>query len=166
MKWGSSSLESKRFRYRWRGFDPHQVESYLSELTSELQRLRIENARQKEQLKQLEKELQEYRERDKVIKDVLVNAQKASEQIKTNAEKEAKLIIAEAELQAEKMLQGAHQRLSQLHDDINELKRQRTQLETKLRATIETYRQLLDMEKEEADSEELDTKIKFITPKV
>ncbi len=92
---------------------------------------------------------------------MLFNAQKATEQIKANAEKEAKLILADAELKAEKILQTAHQRLAQLHEDIHELKRQRTQLETKLRSTIETYRQLLDMEKEDNEGD-IENKVKFL----
>ena len=85
---------------------------------------------------------------------MLINAHKTVEQMKANAEREARLIIADAELKAEKTLQSAHQRLAQLHQDIAELKRQRIQLESKLRSTIESYQQMLDIQKEdEAESE-------------
>jgi cell division initiation protein len=74
--------------------------------------------------------------------------------MKANAEKEAKLIVADAELKAEKMLQSAHQRLAQLHQDIVELKRQKIQFESRLRSTIESYQQMLDMQKDnEAEGE-------------
>lgn len=164
MEWTPVDIEQQQFRIRWRGLDPQQVESFLRQLGEELHRLNRENANLKRELHRHEKNLLEYRERDKTIKNVLFNTQKATEQIKANARKEAELIVAEAELQAEKLLQSAHQRLTQIHTDIVELKRQRTQLETKLRSTIETYRQLLDMEKEEEEDADLESKVKFLKP--
>ncbi len=163
MEWTPIDIEHKRFGTRWRGFDPDEVASFLAELAEEVHRLNTENRQLKQEMARAERALSEYRARDEAIKNVLFNAQKATEQMKSNAEKEAKLIVAEAELQAEKLLQSAHRRLAQLHDDINELRRQRTQLATKLRSTIETYRQLLDMDKEEENAE-LDSKVKFLNP--
>lgn len=164
MEWTPVDIEHKQFRVRWRGLDPVEVESFLRQLGEEVYRINNENIRLKQELNHREKALQEYRDRDTTIKNVLFNAQKATEQIKANARKEAELIVAEAELQAEKLLQSAHQRLTQMHDDVVELKRQRTQLETKLRFTIENYRQLLDMEKEEEEEADLESKVKFLNP--
>ena len=54
--------------------------------------------------------------------------------------------MAEAELQAEKILNQAHTRLAQIHDDISELKRQRAQFEVRLRSLIEAHMKILDVE--------------------
>jgi len=137
---------------------------FLQQTAETLQRLQVENGQLRKEMQQLSRELADYKDRDKTIRNVLLSAQKATEQVKANAEKEAKLLVSEAELKAEKILQGAHQRLSQLHEDILELKRQRTQLETKLRSTIETYRQLLDLEKDDETEAELENKVKFLNP--
>jgi len=155
-------IQHKRFRSRWKGFDPREVEIFLQQVDEDIQRLRHENLALKKDVQAQEKELKEYKEREKTIRNVLVSAHKTVEQMKANAEKEAKLIISDAELRAEKTLQGAHQRLAQLHEDISELKRQRIQLETKLRSTIETYQQLLDMEKEDEKESDLGNKVKLL----
>ena len=82
--------------------------------------------------------------------------------MKVNAEKDAKLRVSEAELKAERILNNAHSRLAQIHEDIAELKRQRTQFELKMRATIETYQKMLEMQKEEeVEAEDLERKLKF-----
>jgi cell division initiation protein len=164
MDWKPLELESRRFRTRWRGYDRREVELFLQQTAETLQRLQVENGQLRKEMQQLSRELADYKDRDKTIRNVLLSAQKATEQVKANAEKEAKLLVSEAELKAEKILQGAHQRLSQLHEDILELKRQRTQLETKLRSTIETYRQLLDLEKDDETEAELENKVKFLNP--
>ncbi len=161
MDWTPLDIENKRFRSGWRGYDRREVELFLQQLAEDFHRLQQENKALRKEVQQLQRELNEHREREKAIRNVLFNAQKATEQIKANAEKEARLVIAEAELKAEKILQTAHQRLAQLHEDIHELKRQRTQLETKLRSTIETYWQLLEMEKDD-EEREIEDKVKFL----
>lgn len=149
---GTTDILPKQFRTRWMGLDPKEVELFCRQLNDDNQRLKMENAGLQRSLQEQERELQEHKEREKTIRAVFINAQKAAEQMKANAEKEAKLLVAEAEMKAEKILQGAHQRLSQLHNDVAELKRHRLQLETRLRTTLETYQQLLDMGRED-DSE-------------
>lgn len=162
MEWNSVDIQHKRFRTRWRGLDPQEVELFFQEMTEEMQNLKVESANLRNSLQEQGKELEEYKEREKTIRNVLLNAHKTVEQMKANAEKEAKLIVSEAELKAEKILQGAHQRLGQLHEDIAELKRHRIQLETKLRSTIETYQQLLNMDKEDEEANDLGNKVKIL----
>ena len=58
-------------------------------------------------------------------------------QMNKNARQSAEIIVADAEVKAGKMLNKAHNRLAQLHEDITELKRQRLQLETQIRSIIE-----------------------------
>lgn len=145
-------IHHPRFRTRLFGIDPKEVELFCQQLAEEIERLRVENANLRRESQESAKELQELKEREKGIRTVLLNAHKTAEQLKNNAEKEAQLVLAEAELKAEKILQGAQQRLSQLQANIAELKRYRVQLETKLRTTIETFQNLLNVN-EEADGE-------------
>ncbi|ROR01752.1 DivIVA domain-containing protein [Desulfosoma caldarium] len=153
----------RRFRLSWRGYNTREVDVFLDEVMADLNKLKAHNAALQREVQDLAKEVSEHREREKAIRNVLTSVQKASEIMKANAEKEAKLIIADAELRAEKILQSAHQRLAELHRDINELKRQRIQLEAKLRSTIETYRQLLEAQREDEPAEEgLDTKVALL----
>lgn len=148
MEMTSVDMEHRRFRTRWRGLDPQEVEAYCRRIADDAQDLQGQNSELKKSLQEAERELIAYKEREKSIRNVLLHAHKSAEQMKDNAGKEAKLIVAEAEIEAEKILQTAHQRLARLNEEIAELKRQKIQLETKLRTTIEAYRQLLDMEKE------------------
>lgn len=159
---GATDLQPKRFRTRWMGLDAKEVELFCQQLNEEGQRLKAENSALHKNLQEYEKELQDYKEREKTIRTVLINAQKAAEQLKANAEKEARLIVAEAELKAEKILQGAHQRLAQLHNDVAELKRHRIQLETRLRTTIENYQKLLDLDSDDEREEEPAGKVKLL----
>jgi len=162
MKLTSTDIQHKRFRTRWLGLDTKEVQLFCQELTEEIETLKVENSGLRKDLQEQEKELREYKEREKTIRAVLLTAHKTAEQTKANAEKEAKLIVAEAELQAEKILQAAHQRLARIHDDMAELKRHRIQLETKLRATVETYQHLLNADKDDEKENEPLSRIKVL----
>ena len=158
-------IQQKQFRLRFfRGLDPKEVEAFLQKVADQMSGLLKEIDELKQDLGEKERRLGEHRDREQTLKNTLISAQKTVEQMKVNAQKESKLLVSEAEVKAERILNNAHNRLAQIHEDIAELKRQRIQFELKLRATIETYQKMLDMQKEEeAEAEDLESKLKFIT---
>ena len=146
-----------------RGYDPREVEAFLEKTADAFEALQRENLQAREEIRRLEHESQGYHKREETFKRALLNSQKVLEQMKENARKSAELVIAEAEVKAEKILNQAHNRLAQLHEDINELKRQRMQLEVQIGAVIEAYSRLLEMGKEgmrQLDAE--DSKLKIL----
>jgi cell division initiation protein len=124
--------------------------------------LQSENIRLHQEIKRLQLEAQGYREREDSFKRAMLNSQKVLEQMKENARKSAELVVAEAEVKAEKILSRAQNRLSQLHEDIAELRRQRSQIEVQIRSVIEGHSKLLEIGKEESRiREEEDGKLKI-----
>jgi cell division initiation protein len=156
-------VQQKQFRIRFfRGLDAKEVESFLHKVSEQMSDLLKNIDELKRELDGKERQLSEHQEREQTLRNTLVSAQKTVEQMKLNAEKESKLLVSEAEVKAERILNNAHNRLAQIHEDIAELKRQRTQFELKVRATIETYQKMLDMQKEEeAEAEDLESKLRF-----
>jgi len=152
-------IQQKQFRPRtFKGLDAKDVESFLQKVADQMSGLLKEIDELKQDLGEKERQLGEHREREQTLKNTLISAQKTVEQMKVNAQKEAKLLVSEAEVKAERILNA------QIHEDIAELKRQRTQFELKIRATIETYQKMLDMQKEEeAEAADLESKLKFFT---
>jgi len=156
-------IQQQQFKVKFRGFDIHEVDSFLEEMadTFEVMQHQIENLNDK--IHRLELENQGYKEREDTFKRAILNSQEVLEQIKDNANKSAEIIIADAEVKAEKILNRAHNRLSQLHEDITELKRQRMQIEVQIRSIIETHTKLLDMGKEETKIlDDVDSKVKLL----
>jgi cell division initiation protein len=160
-------IQQKQFPNRFRGLDAKEVESFLQKVADQMSVYLKQMDELKRELEDMERQLGEHKEREQTLKNTLISAQKTVEQMKVNAQKESKLLVSEAEVKAERILNNAHNRLAQIHEDIAELKRQRTQFELKIRATIETYQKMLDMQKEEeAEVEDLESKLKFFTPRI
>lgn len=153
-------IQQQQFRVRFRGFDIHEVDRFIEQATESFTALQGENKALKEEIRRLKLETQGYKEREETFKRAMLNSQKVLEQMKENARKSAEIIVADAEVKAEKILNRAHNRLSQLHEDIVELKRQRMQIEVQIRAIIESHSKLLEIGKESMDVlDEADEKV-------
>ncbi|HSQ85573.1 MAG TPA: DivIVA domain-containing protein [Desulfobacterales bacterium] len=162
MKITPLDIQQQQFKIKFRGFDVREVDTFLEQMADAFESLQGENNRLYQEIKRLQHEAHGYREREDSFKRAMLNSQKVLEQMKENARKSAELVIAEAEVKAEKILSRAQNRLSQLHEDIAELKRQRSQIEVQIRSVIEGHSKLLEIGKEEARiREEEDGKLKL-----
>jgi len=163
MKTTPIDIRHQQFKVRFRGFDVQEVDTFLEKVAESLEALQLENEKLNKKIQKITLEIQGYKEREDSFKRAMINAQNVADQMKENSRKSAEIIIAEAEVNAEKILNKAHNRLSQLHEDITELKRQRLQIEVKLRSILETHIKLLDIGKEEEEKQnDADSKIKLL----
>ena len=162
MKMTPLDIQQQQFKMKFRGFDVREVDTFLELMANAFESLQSENNRLHQEIKRLQHEAHGYREREESFKRAMLNSQKVLEQMKENARKSAELVVAEAEVKAEKILSRAQNRLSQLHEDITELKRQRSQIEVQIRSVIEGHSKLLEIGKEESRiREEEDGKLKL-----
>lgn len=162
MKMTPLDIQQQQFKMKFRGFDVREVDTFLEQMADAFESLQGENSRLNQEIKRLQLEAQGYREREDSFKRAMLNSQKVLEQMKENARKSAELVVAEAEVKAEKILSRAQNRLSQLHEDIAELRRQRSQIEVQIRSVIEGHSKLLEIGKEESRiREEEDGKLKI-----
>ncbi len=152
MKLTPLDVQQQQFRIRFRGFDIREVDNFLEQVAEAFSALKSENKELREEIRSLKLETQGYKEREETFKRAMLNSQKVLEQMKDNARKSAEVIVADAEVKAEKVLNRAHNRLSQLHEDITELKRQRMQIEVQIRAVIESHTKLLEIGKESMET--------------
>ncbi|MDM8543058.1 DivIVA domain-containing protein [Desulfococcaceae bacterium HSG7] len=145
----SFDIRERRFKVRFRGFDVREVDSFLEHMADSFIDLENRNENLEKEILRLKTEINKHPEHEETLKQVMQNSQKVLDQMKKNAHQSAEMIVADAEIKAGKMLNKAHNRLAQLHEDITELKRQRLQIEMQIRSIIETHSRLLEMGKEE-----------------
>ncbi len=163
MKITPLDIQQQQFKTRFRGFDIREVDSFLEQMADAFESLNLENASLREEIRRLKLESQGYKEREETFKRAMLNSQKVIEQMKENARKSSELIVAEAEVKAEKILNKAHNRLAQLHEDIAELKRQRIQIEVQIGSIIEAHAKLLEVGKEGMETmDEQDSKLRVL----
>lgn len=156
-------MEKRQFNRAWRGYNPQEVNHYQEQVAARLEEMKRLELKLTEELEEAKSEIRQYREREKSLEETISQTRLMAEDMKTQAEREAKLMIAEAELRSEKILSQAHQRLANIHEDIAELKRQRTQFEVRLRSLVEAHLKLIDLERDrDREWAEMEDKVRIL----
>ena len=148
MKITPLDIQQAQFRVRFRGFDMVEVDNFLDLVANELEELLRENNRLQEEDRQKLERIQELEGAEKDLRNALISAQQICEEMKNNARKEGELIVEEAKGNAKRIVEEAHAQAAQIGAEITQLKRQRTEFEASLRATLETHSRLLEASRE------------------
>ena len=75
-------VQKREFSRRWKGLDPVEVQQFLTDVAEDMEALARENADLDVRLRTLEQENEEHRERERILKQTLLSAQQASEDIR------------------------------------------------------------------------------------
>ncbi len=142
-------IRQKQFTSDFRGLNKREVEEFLVLVAGTQEDLIRQNNEYKDEVQRLKHELEEHREREKVLRETLVAAQKMAEDMKFNAGREATLILSNAEAEGERLIDQFKKQREIIVSEIHELKRQKVQFETALRNSLEMHLHLLDALKDE-----------------
>lgn len=140
-------LTHQKFKKVFFGFDASEVESYLELVSSELNALTRERQLLEDENEEYKRAIEEYRERERALKETMLAAQRVTEEMKATAQREAELIIARAELSVERLLDEAQKRQTRLLMEINDLKRRKVHVMSELRGHLHSHLQMLESDK-------------------
>ena len=144
---------------RWGGYDPEEVRSFLSLVAEAHEEVAREALRLHVDIKHVTEELEGHREREKILKNTLLQAQAMSDEIKERAEKQATLKVKEAELKGERVVSQAMVKATRYENSITELKILRNQLRQRLQSTLAMVNTVLRTQDEEESEED---KLRFL----
>ncbi|MEO0122893.1 MAG: DivIVA domain-containing protein [candidate division WOR-3 bacterium] len=137
-------IRKQEFRKSLRGYDPHEVRSFLEMISNEMENLMRENASLNERVKDLDAKIEDYRRMEKILQDTLTTTQKATEELREGAKKEAETIIANARVEAQKFLREAQSELARIKEETKMVEHQKLLLVSEFRGLLESYLRLLE----------------------
>ena len=155
-------IQKHEFTRKWKGYDPVEVESFLALVAEEMEELARSASDFETRLRILQEENAEHRERERILKETLLTAQRASDDIRQAAAKQADLIVREAQESGERLTHNAMQRAAEVEKAIHELKIQRANFRLQLQKMLELFQTVLDFDREE---DEKDKPMAYITRK-
>ena len=158
MKISPMDIQRQTFGQRFRGLDPDEVRAYLNIVAEEAAALQMERDRLDQELGSLRSLIDEHRNRETILKNTLLTAQRVSEEIRDNARKEAETTVKEAEMQADRLVELAQGRAHEVERGILDLRAHRSALRTDVRALITRLSHLLDLQEEA----ELEDNLRFL----
>ena len=146
-------IQKQLFARKLKGFDADEVRAYLQLVAEEMEILIKDVDRMSRENVMLREDLDDHNQRERILKDTLLSAQRVSEDVKSNARKEAELIVKDAELLSERLVSQAMSRVADLEKTIQDLKVERRSARNKLQASVDTVQQLLMLDAEQEANE-------------
>ena len=147
-------IQKQTFSRVLKGYNADEVRAYLHLVAEEIERLVRDNDRLSRDVYVLREDLEDHSNRERILKDTLLSAQKVAEDLTANARKEAELIVKDAELLSERLIGQAMQRVGDLERSITDLKLERRSVRNKLQNTLDAVQQMVVLDAEQEANEE------------
>jgi cell division initiation protein len=147
-------IQKQTFSKSLKGFNPDEVRAYLHLIAEEIEGLVRDVDRLARENAMLRDDLEDHSQRERILKDTLLSAQKVSEEVRATARKEGELIVKDAELLSERLIGQAMDRVGDLERAIMDMKIQRKATRNKLQGILDTVQQLLMLDAEEEANEQ------------
>jgi cell division initiation protein len=147
-------IQKQTFSRVLKGYNADEVRAYLHLVAEEIERLVRENDRLSRDSAVLREDLEDHSNRERILKDTLLSAQKVAEDLTANARKEAELIVKDAELLSERVIGQAMQRVGEIERSITDLKIERRSVRNKLQSTLDSVQQMVVLDAEQEANEE------------
>jgi len=142
-------IQKMRFSQKMRGYDPTEVEGFLSLLTEELAGRIAQAEKLERENRYFRQRLEETEHREHQLQQTLLRAQKVSDDITANAQREAELLVKEAEMTADRIVQQAIEQSTRFEAKITELRTHRRELQLKFKNTLDLFERILEAEMED-----------------
>ena len=139
-------IHNKEFKRAFRGYAEEEVDEFLDKVIEEFEKLFKESLELKEKLEKKEGSIEEYKGLEETLKNTLVMAQQASEDVRRNAEKEAVVIFKEAQMRAEVIVNEAKEKADGIGREYQHLEHQVQQFKVKFRAFLHAQLDMVDKE--------------------
>ena len=158
MKISPMDIQRQTFGRKFRGLDADEVRSYLNIVAEEVAALQRERDSFEQEIQSLRGLIDEHRQRETILKNTLLTAQRVSEEIRETARKQAESLVKESEIQADRLVELAQNRAHEVERGILDLRSHRSGLRTDIRALIARLTQILDLQEEA----ELEDNLRFL----
>jgi cell division initiation protein len=153
MKITPLDIQQMVFQVKLRGYDREEVNRFLEEISKTVELLNRDNAMLRDRIDSLEQQVSELKRTEATLSNTLVSAQSLADDVKRSAQRDAELIVKEAELKAGELFRQARAELGNTQRDLAVLQKQRLLMVERMRATLNTFERMLDIEASEAYQE-------------
>lgn len=162
-------LQSREFRKALRGYDIHDVDEYFERVAAEFERLFRTNVQYRDEIDSLKQRIDEYKQMESTLRDTLMIAQEASQQLKATAAKEVDAIIREAKEKARRITDEAEERNRAKRQELENLCKKEDLFKIRFRALLESYLGTLSGARQDSSlvdsSLNIETDIDFLSQK-
>ena len=139
-------IHNKEFKRVMRGYDVEEVDEFLDEIIVDFEKMQRELDVLKTQISNYSENMNNYREKELSLNNVMLSAQRFADQMVQDAERKAADIIANAEREAEKIVGSTQEKYNQVLADYAMLANRYNDAKETLRDYFRTQLSILDQD--------------------
>ncbi len=147
-------IQNKEFKRGIRGYKEDEVDEFLDQIMVDYEKLYKENTELKDSLEDAHNQMDKYKGIEETLKNTLVVAQNAAEDVRSSAHKKSELIIKEAESKSQEIINKAHKEVEEIRSEYETTKKQmqifktrfKTLLQSELHSLMESCDELIEEE--------------------
>lgn len=147
------NIKNQEFNKSVRGFDKEEVSAFLEKVSDEFEALLDENSGLKAEIEKNKDLIEEYKKIEQNLKDTLLNATESSTKAVESAKKQTSLIVKEAEHKAKQIISVARDEAERVKNSLITLKERRDLMIAKLKAMVDSQKDLYSEYLSESDSQ-------------
>lgn len=137
-------IENKDFGKSISGYNKNEVDEFMVGVGRDMERHLMEEENLKNRVKDLEKQLENFKSIETSLKGALIIAEETSQEVKKNANEKAKLVIHDAEVQAKKIIDDANNEAIEVKHRIQELNKEYSSFKIRFRSMVNAQLETID----------------------
>lgn len=137
-------IENKDFGKSINGYNKNEVDEFMVGVCRDMERHIMEEENLKNRVKDLEKQLENFKAIETSLKGALIIAEETSQEVKKNANEKAKLIIHDAEIQAKRIIDDANGESIDVKHRTQDLKKEYTAFKIRFRSMVNAELETID----------------------
>ena len=137
-------IQRQDFAVKLRGYNADEVDDFLDLVGKDYEKLYKENAELREQVKQLDKAVEQYKAMEATLQQSIVLAQTAAEDIKKSAAEKATVIVSEAQSKSENMYRQLDQDIQTKRNELASVQVEVSGYKTRIKGICSALLEMLD----------------------
>lgn len=139
-------IQDKEFERAFRGYEMEDVDEFLDQVAKDLEELLKENAELKEKVSFMQDKNKDYIQMEDTMRNAIVVAQKAADEVKQTALKEAETVKNDALREARQIIEDARNRSGKIVVEHESLVKQAQDFKLRFRSFLESQLKAIDNE--------------------
>ncbi len=133
-------IQNKIFKKSLFGYNKKAVNTFLSEIIEDYEKIYRENIEYKDKISMLSEQIRQFNAMEETLKSTLLIAQKTAEEVTLNARRKADIIIEEAEIEKNTIIQKAHEDVKTIKEEYEYIQKEIYIFKTRLDSFLEAQK--------------------------
>ncbi|MBM7614533.1 DivIVA domain-containing protein [Alkaliphilus hydrothermalis] len=131
-------IQNKEFKKGMRGYKEDEVDEFLDVVMVDYEKLYKENMELKDKVERVNQQIEQYKNIEETLKNTLVVAQNAAEDVKANAIKQAELILQESEGRGKEIIEKANKEVEKIRAEYEDVKKHMQIFKTRYKTLLQS----------------------------